>query len=411
MYDRVFINAIDVNGNALNLAVKNGLFAAVGSQHPETGDEEIIDLEGHLVLPGFVDGHIHLDKSFVGDRWRPHRPASSLRERLAVEKQELAGARPIAERADALIRQAASFGTIAMRSHVDVDASTGLTHLHAVMAAREKWRGLVDIELVAFPQAGVVSCPGTADILDAAACEGAEVVGGIDPTTLDGDADGQLQIIFDIAERRGVKIDIHLHEPGQQGIDQLHRIAARTKASGMQGRVAVSHAYGLGDVAPGVVDRIAATLAQAGVSIMTNAPGDRAFPPILRLREAGVCVFTGNDNIQDAWWPYGNGDMLQRAMLIGYRSGFYTDHELLVALHMATNAGAAVLGKDAYGLKPGSDASFVIVKAPNGAAAVAAAPAERAIVRGGEFQYDLSSLRFESEKPRHHHGVVMRATR
>jgi cytosine/adenosine deaminase-related metal-dependent hydrolase len=411
MFDRVFVNAIDVNGNALNLAVKNGLFAAVGAQRLETGDAEIIDLKGHLVLPGFVDGHIHLDKSFVGDRWRPHRPVSSLRERLSIEKQELAGARPIEERADALIRQAASFGTIAMRSHVDVDASTGLTNLHAVMGAREKWRGLVDIELVAFPQAGVVSCPGTADLLDAAAREGAQVVGGIDPTTLDGDAEGQLQIVFGIAEKRGVKIDLHLHEPGQQGIDQLHRIAARTKASGMQGRVAVSHAYGLGDVAPGVVDRIAAALADAGVSIMTNAPGDRAFPPILRLREAGVRVFTGNDNIQDAWWPYGNGDMLQRAMLIGYRSGFYTDDELLFALHMATNAGAAVLGKDAYGLKPGSDASFVIVKAPNGAAAVAAAPAERAIFRGGQFQQDLSRLRFESETPAHHHGAAMSATR
>ncbi|WP_321795143.1 amidohydrolase family protein [Caballeronia sp. J97] len=410
MFDRVFVNAIDAHGNPLHLAVKDGRFASIGSQRPETGGGEVVDLEGHLVLPGFVDGHIHLDKSFVGDRWRPHRPVASLRERLAIEKQELAGARPIAERADALIRQAASFGTIAMRSHVDVDATTGLKNLHAVMEAREKWRGLVDIELVAFPQAGVVSCPGTADILDAAAREGAQVVGGIDPTTLDGDADGQLDIVFGIAEKRGVKIDIHLHEPDQQGIAQLHRIAARTKASGLHGRVNVSHAYALGDVAPDAVDRAASALADAGVSIMTNAPGDRAFPPILRLREAGVRVFTGNDNIQDAWWPYGNGDMLQRAMLIGYRSGFYTDDELRVALHMATDAGAAVLGKDAYGLKAGSDATFVIVKAPNAAAAVAAVPAERAIVRGGRFRGDSSRLQFESVKAGHQHGVAISTT-
>ncbi|SAL84853.1 cytosine deaminase [Caballeronia arvi] len=410
MFDRVFVNAIDADGNPLNLAVKDGRFASIGSRRPDTGDAEIIDLEGHLVLPGFVDGHIHLDKSFVGDRWRPHRAVASLRERLAIEKQELAGARPIAERADALIRQAASFGTIAMRSHVDVDATTGLTNLHAVMQAREKWRGLVDIELVAFPQAGVISCPGTADILDAAVREGAEVVGGIDPTTLDGDAEAQLRIIFGIADKRGVKIDIHLHEPGQQGIDQLHRIAAYAKASGLQGRVTVSHAYGLGDVAPDVVDRVAVALADAGVSIMTNAPGDRAFPPILRLREAGVRVFTGNDNIQDAWWPYGNGDMLQRAMLIGYRSGFYTDEALLVALHMATDAGAAVLGQDAYGLKAGNDASFVIVKAQSAAAAVAAVPAQRAIVRSGQIQGGSSRLQFKSGEAGHPHGVATSAT-
>ncbi|CAE6689588.1 amidohydrolase family protein [Paraburkholderia nemoris] len=395
MFDRVFVNAVDADGNPLNLAVREGRFAAIGPERPAIDGAEVVDLAGHLVLPGFVDGHIHLDKSFVGDRWRPHRHVTSLRERLAIEKQELASAGPIVERADALIRQAASFGTIAMRSHVDVDATTGLTNLHAVMEAREKWRGVVDIELVAFPQAGVVSCPGTAEVLDAAAREGAQVVGGIDPTTLDGDADGQLDIVFGIAEKRGVKIDIHLHEPEQLGIDQLHRIAARTRASGLNGRVSVSHAYGLGDVAPEVVERVAAALAEAGVSIMTNAPGDRAFPPILQLRAAGVRVFTGNDNIQDAWWPYGNGDMLQRAMLVGYRSGFYTDEELGVALHMATEAGAAVLGKSGYGVKVGNEATFVVVKAPNAAAAVAAVPADRAIVRSGQFWGDSSRLLFK----------------
>ncbi|MFM0082362.1 amidohydrolase family protein [Paraburkholderia sediminicola] len=395
MFDRVFVNAVDADGNPLNLAVHEGRFVAIGPECPGLDSAEVVDLAGHLVLPGFVDGHIHLDKSFVGDRWRPHRHVATLRERLAIEKQELASAAPIVERADALIRQAASFGTIAMRSHVDVDATTGLTNLHAVMEAREKWRGVVDIELVAFPQAGVVSCPGTAEVLDAAAREGAQVVGGIDPTTLDGDAEGQLDIVFGIAEKRGVKIDIHLHEPEQQGIDQLHRIAARTIASGLNGRVSVSHAYGLGDVAPEVVDRVAAALAEAGVSILTNAPGDRAFPPILQLRAAGVRVFTGNDNIQDAWWPYGNGDMLQRAMLVGYRSGFYTDDELRVALHMATEAGAAVLGKSGYGLKVGNEATFVVVKAPNAAAAVAAVPADRAIVRNGQFWGDSSRLLFK----------------
>ncbi|MCG5072439.1 amidohydrolase family protein [Paraburkholderia tagetis] len=395
MFDRVFVNATGADGQSLNLAIRDGHFISLATERPETGRAEVVDLQGHLVLPGFVDGHIHLDKSFLGDRWRPHRVAATLRERLADEKAALASAAPIAQRADALIRQVASFGTMAMRSHVDVDATTGLTHLHAVMEAREKWRGLMDIELVAFPQAGVVSCPGTADLLDAAAREGADVVGGIDPTTLDGDADGQLDIVFGIAQKRGVKIDIHLHEAGAQGIEQLHRIAARTRAAGLEGRVSVSHAYALGDVSADEVARIADALAAAGVSIMTNAPGDRAFPPILQLRAAGVRVFSGNDNIQDAWWPYGNGDMLQRAMLLGYRSGFYTDEELLVALDMATEAGAAVIGKRDYGLKVGNEASFVVVKAPNAAAAVAAAPAGRVIVRRGQFWGDAPRMQFE----------------
>ena len=383
MIERLFTNAAAIDGSMTHIAVTDGRIVSMGPGLPETGAADVVDLQGRVVLPGFVDGHIHLDKSFLGDVWHPHQAAGSLRERLAIEKQALAGAKPMAERAQALLAQAAAFGTVAMRSHVDVDATTGLTNLHTIMQVREQWHDRMHIELVAFPQAGVMSCPGTVQVLEAAAREGVDVVGGIDPTTLDGDADGQLDAVFGIAEKHGVKIDIHLHEPGQQGVEQLHRIAARTRAAGLGGRVAVSHAYSLGDVAPDVLDRIAQALADAGVAIMTNAPGNRAFPPVLRLREAGVNVFSGNDNIQDAWWPYGSGDMLQRAMLVGYRSGFYTDESLHTALRLISSAGAAVLGLSGYGLAVGNDATFVAVKAPNAAAAVASAPAERRVIRKG----------------------------
>src|SRR5579859_1562984 len=160
MFDRLFDNAVDIHGRRLSLAVRDGRFIEVAPFCDASLARERIDLDGKLVLPGLVDGHIHLDKSFVGDRWQPHVPANSLRERLAIEKQQLASARPMVERADALIAQAASFGTIAMRCHVDVDATTGLSHLEAVMEARERWKGIVNIELVAFPQAGIVTCPG-----------------------------------------------------------------------------------------------------------------------------------------------------------------------------------------------------------------------------------------------------------
>jgi len=383
MTDRLFVNAVLPDGNAASLAVSNGRFTRIGAPGGEERAGEIVDLGGRLVLPGFVDGHIHLDKSFVGDRWRPHMPADSLRQRLAAEKALLADARPIAERASALIAAAHGFGTIAMRSHVDVDATTGLANLHAVMEAREQWRERVDIELVAFPQAGIVTCPGTADILDAAIREGAEVIGGIDPTAMDGDAEAHLAVVFGIAERHGAKVDIHLHEPDAGGIEQLIRIAERTRSLSLNGRVAVSHAYSLGDVDDDLLARAADALAEADVAIMTNAPGDRAFPPVLRLRSAGVRVFSGNDNIRDAWWPYGNGDMLQRAMLIGYRSGFYTDEALDVALDMITHAGADIIGLDDYGLAVGREANFVALEAPTAAAAVAGVPYKRMVVRKG----------------------------
>lgn len=382
--DQWFFNGVDAGGAPLGLGVRDGLFTRVGSPEGAPAARRRIDLQGRVVLPGLVDGHIHLDKSFVGDRWHPHVPSTSLKERLAIEKAQLAQARPIDERADALVAQAAGFGTIAMRCHVDVDATTGLVNLQAIAQVRERWRGRVDVELVAFPQAGVMSCPGTVEVLDQALSSGADAIGGIDPTVFDGDAKGQLDAIFDLAGRHGAKVDIHLHEPGQQGITQLQAIAQHAQAAGLAGRVAVSHAYALGEVDASTARRTADVLARAGVAIMTNAPGARPFPPVRLLREAGVTVFAGSDNIRDAWWPYGNGDMLQRAMLVGYRSGFYTDDDLRVALELVTQAGAQVLGLERYGLAVGHPATFLAVRAANGAEAVAAAPADRLRIRRGE---------------------------
>ena len=377
---RLYRNALLKDGRTGDLAVSAGHFVDPASL---PANAEAIDLDGLLALPAFVDGHIHLDKSFVGDSWRPHRSAETLRERLGIEKQLLAEARPIIDRAEALLAQAHAFGTVAMRSHVDIDPVLGLDNLHAVIAACQPWQGRVDVEIVAFPQAGILASPGTADLLDAAIREGASVVGGLDPSTFDGDADAHLDVVFGIAERHGVKIDIHLHEPGRQGIEQLHRIAARTAAVAMHGKVVVSHAYALGDVEPDEAARTADTLAESGVAIMTNAPGDRAFPPIKVLRNSGVRVFAGNDNIRDAWWPYGDADMLGRAMVIGYRSGFFTDADLAIALEMATTDAATILGLGGKGMAIGDEATFIIVDAETAAAAVAAPPRDRRLVQRG----------------------------
>ncbi len=384
MTDRLFRNALLNDGRQRDFAVSAGRFVDVTEI---TDTSEVVDLEGLLVLPGLVDGHIHLDKSFVSDRWRPHEPANNLRERIAIEKRLLAEALPIADRAEALIMQAHAFGTIAMRSHVDVDATTGLANLHAVMDVCTKWKDRVSIELVAFPQSGILTCSGTADILEAGIREGAQVIGGIDPSALDGDADKHLDIVFGIAERHGVKVDIHLHEHGCGGIRQLERIALRTAALGMAGRVTVSHAYALGEIAMEKVKPVAAILADSGVAILTTAPGDRAFPPIALLKAEGVLVFAGNDNIRDSWRPYGNGDMLQRAMLIGYRSGFYTDEDLSLALQMVTTEAARALSLENYGINIGNEATFMILDAANAAAAVAAPPMGRIVVRRGEITH------------------------
>jgi cytosine deaminase len=147
--------------------------------------------------------------------------------------------------------------------------------------------------------------------------------------------------------------------------------------------VVVSHAYALGEVSNDAMLGTAERLAAANVAIMTNAPGDHPFPPIAALRAAGVTVFAGNDDIRDSWWPYGDGDMLERAMMIGYRSGFYTDAELAIAFDMITDAAAGVLHIPDYGVEVGSAADLVIVDARHAQEAVVARPMRRAVYKAG----------------------------
>jgi cytosine deaminase len=270
-----------------------------------------------------------------------------------------------------------------MRSHVDVDPKAALSNLEAVLELKERYRDSVGIEIVAFPQSGIVTAPGTADLLDAAVRQGADLVGGLDPAGFDRDIDGHLDVVFAIAERRGAGIDIHLHDPDTLGLMELEEIARRTKAAGMEGRVAVSHAYALGEVAETAMLRTASALAAAGVSIMTNAPGNHPFPPVLALRRAGVNVFAGNDNIRDSWWPYGDADTLERAMMIGYRSGFYTDEDLTVAFDLATAAAARALRIEGYGLAVGAAADFVTLQARHVPEAVVARPVRQAVYKVG----------------------------
>jgi cytosine deaminase len=180
-----------------------------------------------------------------------------------------------------------------------------------------------------------------------------------------------------------VGIDIHLHDSGESGIAQLTAIAQRTETTGLNGRVAVSHAFALGSVPTDVAERTADLLAEAGVAIMSHGPGGAVMPPLKLLHEHGVEVFGGSDNIRDAWSPFGNGDMLERAMLIGYRANFRHDEELRLAYDMVSSAAARVLGVGDYGLRVGGPADFVAVEAGSIAEAVAARPGRKLVIKAG----------------------------
>ncbi len=371
------------DGSQRDIVVEGGRISAL--LPASTSAPDAVDLGGTIVLPPLVDGHIHLDKTLLGLPWVPNQAAgNTVSDRIEAERRVRAARTvPEFETGSNLVRQVVASGTLHMRSHVDVDNQLGLRNLHEVLKIREHFRDLVTIEIVAFPQSGILRSPGTAELLDEAIAQGADLVGGLDPVGIDGNLDAHLDAIFAIAERRGVGVDIHLHDGGDTGLSQILEIARRTEATGLQGKVAVSHAFALGSVSTDSVTRAADTLARAGVAIMSHGPGGATIPPLKLLREHGVEVFGGSDNIRDAWSPFGNGDMLERAMLIGYRANFRHDEELALAFDMVTAAGARVLGLDDYGFKIGGPADFVTVEATTLAEAVATRKRRSLVVKSG----------------------------
>ena len=240
----------------------------------------------------------------------------------------------------------ADSGTAYVRTHTDVDPEVGLRGIEAVADVAAELADVLSVEQVAFPQHGILATPGTADLLDAALDSGATVVGGIDPAGMDGDPVRHLDIAFGLVERHGARLDLHLHDGGTLGLWELDLICERTHALALHGRVAVSHAYALGEAPPAVQARVAEQLAESGVAIVTAAVYDFPVAPVKALRAAGVTVACGHDGIRDLWGPYGSGDMLERAMHLAYRSTFRRDDDIELALHAATYGGAALLGLD-----------------------------------------------------------------
>ncbi|RUP15196.1 MAG: cytosine deaminase [Methylobacterium sp.] len=326
-----------------------------------------IDLGGALVLPGLADGHVHLDKCLLGLAWRPHRAQGSVRAIIADEKAFRRTTRvPLAAQgAEALLERMLCGGTTSLRTHVDIDDVTRLDHLAQILDLRARWSDRMQIQIVAFPQSGILGCPPVAGDLDEALRMGADLVGGLDPVGIDGDRDGHLDIVFALAERHGRGIDIHLHDGGEAGLDTIAAIAARTDAAGLGGRVTISHAFALAEADDLQLGRIAEGLNRAGVAILSSVPGGRRCPPIPRLRDLGVPVCFGTDNVRDCWNPATVTGMVDRAQLAAYRFDLRTDGELAALLDPVTTVPARVLGLGPGVVAPGARADLIAFRAGN----------------------------------------------
>lgn len=388
---------IDPAAAPTDILIEDGLIAAlgatVGEQHP--ADAVVEDVAGQLVIPGFVDGHAHADKSMWGEKWSRRTSApitmdQMFEDTLAQWAQEKT---PVKERAGVFLRRCVSYGSTTIRAFADVAPEIGLSGVEALLALREEMAGAVDLSVVAFPQLGILRKPGTAELLEDALRAGADWIGGLDPAGVDGDALQQLDIIFGLAEKYQVPVDIHMHEDGELGFWLIRRIAERVKAHGMQGKVGLCDVFCITSPTEAELDSVADVLAGADISVAVGVHGLLPIPDVRRLHRLGVRMCMGSDSARSQWSPWGEGDMLMRAMLMSYKNYWRRDEDLEFALRMTNDIGRAGLGLVEAGVTVGAPADLVVVAGEALAEIVVQPPASRSLVlkagrvvaRDGEF--------------------------
>ncbi|MFB7191106.1 amidohydrolase family protein [Streptomyces sp. NPDC056230] len=355
-----------------------------------TGEEaprgaRVIDGGGRIALPSLVDSHIHPDKTTWGGSWVSREPANSIAD-FAAQDVELfrSQRRTVGERAHGLMAHAVTRGTRAMRAHADIAPAYGLTCVEGLAQARERLKHALDVQIVAFPQHGVVRAPGTAALLEQAARSGlVDMIGGIDPISFDQAMDEQLDLVFGLAERYGVGVDIHLHDRGEKGLTVLRGIIDRTRTLSLQGRVTVSHVFCLPGLSDTELAAMAEDLGDLDISLTTVAPSESLVLPIAKLREYGVRVGLGSDGVRDSWSPFGNADMLHRAHLLGWVTDVRLDEELAACYEVGAHGGADVMRLPRADFSPGSPADFVLMRAECLPQVLVDMPARDLVVHGG----------------------------
>jgi cytosine deaminase len=331
-------------GSAADVRLVDGVIAEILPPGTAPGAGETrIEGRGRILLPSFADVHVHLDSTRLGLPFRPHTGSQGVWGMMLNDRANWREAEAsIAERTTETLGRMVARGTTSVRSYAQVDVDAGLERLHGVLAAKEAHRDRATVEVIAFPQAGLLREEGSFNLLAEAMRQGADVVGGIDPCLLDRDPAKHLDLVFGLAERFDAPIDIHLHEPDQLAKFSAELIVERTRAHGMTGRVTISHGYGLGQLPQAQLVPLLEQFAELDIAWATIAPTSPL--PTLLLAEHGIRLGLGEDGQRDYWSPYGNADMLDRTWQLAFTNNFRRDEDIEHCMAVATIGGRSVLG-------------------------------------------------------------------
>lgn len=393
-----------VHPHPISVAVDGGRILAVGPNLAYPAREEIVG-NGRFLMPGFVESHLHLDIALSNDPRKPGRPepyvsmsglnAAIERRRRAFTHEEMV------DRATTALQWGLRHGTTAVRAQCHLDTEIGLKHIDALQAVKEAVADWMSLQIVAFPQQGLLRDPRTLDLFREAFQRGADVMGGAANIESGFPMQAHIDAAFALAAELDRDLDIHAdlglkQEVALDDLELVH-IARRTIEYGYQGRVTVGHACTLDSALPEVAAQAIALLREADITV-TSQPDlyrlgredrqhvRRGLTRVKELLAAGVNVTYASNNVRDALRPLGNMDLLEEALILAYGAHMDTVAELETLLQMSTYNAARALRLPDYGLEPGCMADMVLLDAPSASAAVVGQVAKCYVFKAGSLR-------------------------
>ena len=377
------------------LAIRGARFV---QSEPGEAAVQTFDAAGGLVTPPLVEPHIHLDAVLTVGQPR-YNQSGSLFEGIAIwgERVRELTVEDVKQRVRTVLRWQLANGVLFVRSHVDV-CDPKLTALRALIELREEVGDQMTLQLVAFPQQGILSFDDGEQLMRRAVELGADVVGAIPHFELTREyGERSVKFAMGLAAETGKRVDIHCDETDDEQSRFLEVMIAETLRLGLQGRVTASHTTAMHSYNNAYAYRVIANLQRAGLHMVTNPldnavlqgrfdsyPIRRGFTRVKELLAAGVNVCIGHDSVMDPWYPLGYADPLQAASVLahyGQMSGF---EEIRSLIDMISVNGARALGLEEYGLEPGCHADAVVFDAPSEMDAIRLIAPRRAVIHGGQ---------------------------
>ncbi|MBI3159114.1 MAG: amidohydrolase family protein [Chloroflexi bacterium] len=379
-------------GDLADIAIAEGRIAAI--QPGLTGEAGAeIDARGGLVTESFVNPHLHLDKVYTLARMdelamRDYHGGGMGKAMNAIElaarvKDEYAldWILPNVRRA---VWLAARHGVLHIRAFADVDSKAKLIGVEALLAVKEEFRDIVNLQIVAFPQDGVAREPGAAGLVREAMKLGADVVGGIPWIEYtDADAQAHVDAMFDIAAEFDKPVSMLVDDAGDATLRTTEMMAVRAIKQGWQGRALAHHARAMALYPKPTLQKLIALLKQADMYIVTDPHTGPLHARVRELLEEGVGVCLGQDDISDAYYPYGQNNMLEVAFLASHLLWMTTRAEMDILYDMVTTKAARAIGLPDHRLKTGAPADLVVLDAPDVFEALRAHPVPAHVVSRG----------------------------